>query len=91
MRPGTARIREMDNGVPRSQGHPQMSVSICTTSYTNTHVHYIPTIMHNTHANGAVYTHGLLNGHRISELLDTGASCSVIVKPHVHYVQIKLM
>ena len=52
--------------------------------HTNAPMHYVPTITHNAYTNRAAHTHGLLNDRRTAILLDSGASCSVISKPHVY-------
>jgi len=53
--------------------------------HTQTHMHTPSPKLHYTHINRAAHTQGSLNGHTITILLDSGASCSVIAKPHVHH------
>jgi len=56
-------------------------------------MHTPSTQLHTTRTLTGQHTHtqGSLNGHTITILLNSGASCSVIAKPHVHHTQIKPM
>jgi len=75
---------------PTSRGYPQTPVSTHTTMHipcTNTHAHIVPTLT-NKHTNRVAHTHGTLNNHRTLMLLDSGASCSVILKQHVCHAHI---
>ena len=74
---------------PTSREHPPRPVSTHTVTHTpctNTHVHTVPTLTHNT--NRVAHTHGMLNNREILILLDSGASCSVVSRLHAAHAHI---
>jgi len=74
---------------PSSRGHPQRPVSAHTvmhTPCTNTHVRIVPTLTHNT--NRVAHIRDMVNNRNTLMLLHSGASCSVISRPHATHAHV---